>query len=166
MKSLKLLIYLLIILFISLFLIRFFSEKQLDDVNPQISCNKELMKKADIYYIIPLLNNESITNNPKWCEEIKIKNKKLALHGVNHNYHEFETDKTQEYLEKGINIFKECFDQKPEIFKPPQLKISKNNKNLIKKNNIKLDLFFNQLFHKVYHCNNTGLFPNKLIDIF
>jgi len=60
------------------------------------------------------------------------------LHGVYHTYKEFETDKDQDYLQEGIDEFKTCFGYEPEIFKPPQLKISKANKKLIKENNMTL----------------------------
>ena len=166
MKILKTLIYTLIILIFILFLIRYFSEKQLDDVNPNLSCNQELLEKADAYYVIPLFDNKSLINNPQWCEQIKKRSKKLALHGVYHTYKEFDTNRDQEYLEKGIKEFQKCFNQTPTIFKPPQITISKINKKLIKKNNLKLDLFFNQLFHKVYHCEDSGKYPNWFIDLF
>jgi len=31
---------------------------------------------------------------------------------------------------------------------------------------MKLKLEFNQLIHKVYHCDNTGRFSNEFIDFF
>jgi len=52
------------------------------------------------------------------------------------------------------------------MFKSPQLKISENNKNLIKNNNMKIKGLLNQIFHKIYHCNNSGRFSNKFIDLF
>jgi len=93
-------------------------------------------------------------------------NKTLGLHGIYHEFEEFETKKTQEYLQQGINIFEQCFGFKPEIFKPPQLKISEGNKQLVRTNGMMLKGWFNQLTHKVYHCNDDELLPNWVIDIF
>ena len=165
----KVILYSILILFAILFcifVIRLFSAKHLDDVSPEVPCDLELLEKADILYVIPKFNNQSIADNKEWCQVIlKIeegKNKELALHGVYHTYHEFLEDRGEDYLQEGVLIFEECFGFKPERFKPPQLKISKNNKELIK-NNFKLDLF--PVLHKVYHCNDSGFLPNWVADI-
>lgn len=150
---------------ISLFLIRAFSPKQLDDVSPEIQCNSELLEKSDILYVIPKYNSKSISENTQWCNQISSLNKTLALHGVYHTYGEFGVDRNKEYLEKGVIEFKNCFNEKPERFKPPQLNITKNNKILIK-NEMKLDHILNQIFHKSYHCNDAGRLPNWFIDLF
>ena len=163
-KILIILIILFTMIFV-LFLIRYFSETQLDDVNPLIQCDKKLLEKSDVLFVIPIFKNQSIANNPEWCRQILSLNKTLGLHGVYHTYYEFLTDRNSEYLNKGIIAFEKCFGYKPTSFKPPQLKISKTNKKLIK-NNLKLKLIFNQIFHKVYHCNDTGRFSNKFIDLF
>ena len=52
------------------------------------------------------------------------------------------------------------------MFKPHQIKINKENKMLIKNNNLDLKLEFNQIIHKVYHCDNTGVIDNKIINLF
>jgi len=52
------------------------------------------------------------------------------------------------------------------MFKPPQLKISEENKELIKENNLKLKTEFNQITHKTYHCNNSGRIGNRIINLF
>jgi len=168
MKKNKIIPFILLIILtviIILFLIRLILPSQIDDVSPEISCKKQLLEKADILYIIPNFNNKSMHENKEWCNQILSLNKELALHGFNHKYLEFKTDKNQQYLNQAINSFEQCFNKKPTRFKPPQLAISKNNKQLIK-NKLNLDLFFNQLFHKVYHCNDTGKFPNWFINIF
>ena len=152
------------LIFILLF-IRMFSSRQLDDVSPEISCSDELLKKADVFYIIPKFNNKSISENNEWCLEIVDMNKELGLHGVKHTYHEFLTDRDDAYLLEGVDIFEKCFGFAPKRFKPPQLKISKNNKLLVKRM-MKLDLVLNQIFHKVYHCDDSGRFPNWFIDLF
>lgn len=145
-------------------LIRFINPREIDDVSPGIPCSQEYMKKSSVLWIIPKFNNTPISENKTWCEEILSLNKTLGLHGVTHEYEEFKEDKTKEYLEEGIRIFEDCFGFKPTSFKPPQLKISENNKELIKENNLDLKLKPNQISRKVYHCNDTGDFPNKLID--
>jgi len=155
----------LLILILSLFLTRALLPKQLDDVSPEIQCDKELLEKADVFYVVPKYNNVSISDNKAWCNEILSMNKKLALHGVYHTYREFITDRDDKYLQEGIDIFEACFNKKPEIFKSPQIMISKNNKELIKQK-MKIDLKLNQVFHKVYHCEDTGIFSNRIIDIF
>ena len=135
-----------------LFSIRLLSSKEIDDVTPDFFCAEELLENADILFVVPKWNNTLISENPEWCEYILSLNKKLGLHGVYHTYREFETDRNQTYLQEGIDEFKACFGYEPEIFKPPQLKISKNNKKLIKQNNMKLKAIPNQIIHRLYHC--------------
>ncbi|MFH1500874.1 MAG: hypothetical protein ABIE22_02910 [archaeon] len=164
----KLLVLSIIILalIIGVFLIRAFSAKQLDDVSPEILCSQELLEKADVLYIIPAYYHQNISENQEWCQSIIALNKKLALHGVYHTPKEFSIDRNTEYLQQGIREFENCFNQTPEKFKSPQLATSKSNKKLIKNNNLKLEGLFNQVFHKVYHCDDKGEFPNWLIDLF
>jgi hypothetical protein len=88
------------------------------------------------------------------------------MHGVNHPFHEFETGRDQEYLEEGMKIFEDCFGYKPTMFKPPQLKITNENKKLIKNNNLILKGNPNQILHKVYHCGEYGEKTNWLRDLF
>ena len=156
----------IIILLLILFLTRLILPRQIDDVSPNIPCTEELLQKSDVLYVIPSFENNNITNNSKWCNKILSLNKTLALHGYHHNYHEFLEENNDSYLKESITIFEKCFNKTPEGFKPPQLSISKINKELVKKQNIKLDLRFNQITHKVYHCNDSGDFPNWLIDWF
>lgn len=154
----------IIFLAIIILLIRANSAIDLDDVSPGIQCDQSLLEKSDVFYVIPKFGNISITENKEWCNKIKEMNKTLALHGVYHSYREFKTERDEEYLQEGINIFKECFGFEPESFKPPQMAISKVNINLIKsKMNLKLKT--NTILHKAYHCNDTGYFPNKFMDI-
>jgi predicted deacetylase len=165
-KSIKIILLTIFSLIILLFLTRLILPREIDDVSPKIPCEKELLEKADVLWVIPNLENRAISKNAEWCQEILSLNKTIGLHGVSHTYHEFGTNKTQEYLQEGINIFTECFNQTPTSFKPPQLKISEENKILIKKNNLALKTIFNQITHKVYHCNDTGKFSNRFIDLF
>ena len=161
--TIVLIVFLIILM---LFLIRLKSPREIDDVNPEIPCSDKLIEKSDVLWVIPYFNEKPISENKEWCNYILSFNKTLGLHGVNHEYNEFETTKNQEYLNKGIKIFEECFGFKPRMFKSPQLKISENNKNLIKNNNMKIKGLLNQIFHKIYHCNNSGRFSNKFIDLF
>jgi hypothetical protein len=153
------------IIFISVFIYRNLSSKQIDDVNPLIQCNKDLLAKASVYYIIPKYKNYSIADNPEWCKYILSLNKTLRMHGVYHTYNEFGVNRDEEYVKEGINIFEKCFGKKPTNFRPPQLEIDKYNKELIKKMGLKLDLYTNTNFHKVYHCNDTGIEKNNYVDI-
>jgi len=139
---------------------------QLDDVSPNIKCEQNLLEKSDVLFVIPKFENNSIAGNKEWCDSILSLNKTLGLHGVYHNFNEFGTDRNQEYLREGINIFEQCFGFEPEFFKPPQLEISEGNRELILGNNIILYGKISQLTHKVYHCNDTGEFPNWFIDLF
>ena len=160
----------MIVLFICIFslflllLFRHFSNRQLDDVSPEIQCDKALMEKADVLYVIPKFNNSSISENKEWCDYIRSLNKTLAIHGVYHTYQEFKEDRDEAYLQEGITEFEKCFGKKPERFKPPQLVISKNNKKLIKEQ-MRLDFYLNEVFHKSYHCNDTGKYSNGFIEI-
>ena len=168
MAKKRVLIYILVLIAlvpIILFLIHLILPRQLDDISPEIPCSQELLEKADIFYVIPKFNNKSIAENKEWCKKIIAMNKTLRLHGVYHEYNEFLTDRNEEHLLEGMTIFEKCFNQIPTAFKPPQLVISKNNKKLIK-SKMKLNLYLNQIFHKVYHCNNSGRIKNQIIDAF
>ncbi len=159
-------VLILSIIVLTLFTIRLFLPTQIDDVSPGIFCESEYLEKSNILWIIPKFNNKSISDNKTWCEKIKSLNKTLGLHGVTHTYEEFKYKINQDELSETIEIFEQCFNETPTMFKPPYLKISSENKKLIEENNLTLKLKFNQLTHKVYHCNNTGKFSNKFIDIF
>jgi predicted deacetylase len=163
----KLLIILLVIvsLIFLLFIIRLISPKEIDDVTPGIFCETKYLEKSDILWVIPDFDNTAISENASWCKHILSLNKTLGMHGIMHAYDEFLVDRNNEYLYRGIKIFEDCFGFRPEMFKPPQLKISDSNTKLIEGNNLKLKMNFNQLVHKVYHCNDEPEFvKNKVID--
>lgn len=162
----KIIIQIVIILLMVFLTIRILSQKEIDDVSPEIPCSEKYLEKSDILWIIPKYNNKPISENKTWCNYILSLNKTLGLHGVTHKLEEFETNRNQEYLEEGVDIFEQCFSFKPEIFKPPQLKISIENKELIKENNMRLKARLNQLTHKVYHCNDAGKIKNWIVDLF
>jgi predicted deacetylase len=150
----------LLVLIFFLFLIRGFSLKHLDDISPEIYCEENILRESDVYFVIPKFNNKSISDNPKWCEEIKNSGKILGLHGVYHTYEEFNIDRSEEYLQEGIDIFEKCFGYKPSLFKPPQLKITKENKKIMKSFGMIVYTPLKNVFHKAYHCSDTGLLPN------
>ena len=149
---------------ITVFVIRLISARHLDDVTPEIPCDKKLLNKADILYVIPNFNNKSMGENKEWCNMILNLNKTLGLHGIYHTYKEFQIDRNISYLVEGELSFEKCFEFKPERFKPSQLSISKSNKEMIKQK-YKLDVLPGVGFHKVYHCNDTGRLPNWLINL-
>lgn len=162
---LKILIIIFLTILLFTFFYRIFSQTHLDDVTPGIRCEKILLEKSDVLFVIPKFENISISENQTWCKEILALNKTLALHGVYHTYNEFSYDRSEEYLDEGIHEFYECFGFYPTIFKAPQLNISRQNKILI---NNKLELYGypNQFFHKAYHCEDSGEVSNRFIDIF
>jgi hypothetical protein len=163
MKFTKILYFLALILLVFIFIwtFRAFSPRQIDDVSPRIQCDIELLDKVDVLYVIPKFENQSI--NKTWCNEILSLNKTLVMHGVAHTYNEFAEPLSEEYVQEGREIFKDCFGFYPERFKAPQLNISGENKILVKKT-MKLDNYANEIFHKVYHCNDTGKSSNRFID--
>jgi len=166
-KWIKIILILFFVLLSFLFLIRLINPTEIDDVSPGINCPEIEKYNPDILYIIPNYNNNPISNNEEWCDYILSLNKTLALHGINHTYGEFlYLNITQEKLNFGISEFEKCFNKTPKMFKPPQLKISYNNKQLVEQNNLKLSTKFNQITHKVYHCDDLGIMSNSLIHIF
>ena len=162
----KIVLYIFLYLILTLFFIRFFSPREIDDVSPEIYCEKDYIKKIAILWVIPLFNNSPISENKEWCKEILSLNKTIGMHGVYHTYKELNFEIDEEYIKKGMLEFEKCFLFKPKIFKPSHLAISKNNKKIIKNLGIKYYGEINQNIHKVYHCSDTGRFTNKMIDLF
>lgn len=150
-----------------LLLIRLISPTEIDDVSPEIPCPEIEKYNPDKLWVIPLYNQKPISKNKEWCEKILELNKTLGMHGIYHEpYREFLYNNiSEEIWNLGISEFKECFNISPSKFKPPQLKISKENKILVEKE-LKLKKYSNQILHKVYHCNDKGKFPNWFIQIF
>lgn len=166
--AIALLLVLTVILFLecSLFFVRATSEKQIDDITPGIPCDDALLEKADRLFVIPKYNGTEIGENDDWCEKILLMNKSLDMHGVYHTYNEFGTNRSKDYLDEGIIEFEKCFGEKPSGFKAPQLALNSENAKIIRNESMKIYGFWNQLFHKVYHCEDTGIFSNELIDVF
>jgi predicted deacetylase len=156
-----------VILILILFFIRLINPTEIDDITPGIPCSEIEKYDPDIFYVVPNYENNPISENKEWCDYILALNKTLALHGLNHTYREFlYEDISQEELNQGILEFEKCFNFSPTSFKPPQLKINNQNKELILNNNIKLMKNYNQITHKVYHCNDSDILSNKIIKIF
>jgi len=166
-RGLKIILVILSLI-ILIFIIRLITPTQIDDIHPDIPCPELEIYNPKILYVIPNFNNNAISENSTWCEYILSLNKTLELHGINHSpYREFLTQNiSQEDLDFALAELEKCFNQKPENFKPPQLKISRENKNLILENNLTLKLYTNTIFHKVYHCNDSGRIKNEWIRIF
>lgn len=152
----------LLVLVISLFIVRNISSTQLDDVTPEIQCDKSLLSNADVLFVIPKFENKSIADNKAWCAEILALNKTIGMHGVYHDYDEFKLDRTSDYIQEGMDTFKQCFGYYPQEFKAPQLSINNHNKKLIKAK-MKFIGYLDQLFHKTYHCSDSGRLSNKFI---
>lgn len=165
-KKYKIILFIAFSFLVLLFIVRLISPREIDDISPGIKCDKSYLEKADVLWVIPLYNNTKISENKTWCEEILALNKTLGLHGIYHSYHEFDYFVNETELLEAIKIFEECFNETPTRFKAPYLKISDENKFLLEKNNLKLRGIFSQNIHKVYHCVDTGVFPNSFHDIF
>jgi predicted deacetylase len=158
----------LIIIFLFL---RIVLPREIDDISPGISCEEKYLEKADVFVVIPKFEGIPISENKSWCEEISRLNKTLVLHGINHNYNEFNQEINQSDLEEAIKIFEDCFKETPKFFKAPQLALSSENKILLKKYNLTIKGRLNQFTHKVYHCEDKegiskGLFKNWIINLF
>lgn len=166
MKKFLVVFGIIIGILITLFSIRLFSERQLDDVSPQIQCDEDLIEKSDILYVIPKFEDIGISSNPEWCAKILSYNKTLGLHGVYHTYQEFKKERNETYLAEGEKEFFDCFGFYPDRFKAPQVTISMSNEKMLTNKGYKLDTLLTDAFHKVYHCNNQGFYDNWVSDIF
>lgn len=168
-KTLKIILMILFILIIIWIFIRLVSPREIDDITPGIPCEneKEYIDKSKYLWVIPNFQGHKISENPEWCKEILSLNKTLGMHGIKHTYREFKRENiTQEELQEGIEIFEECFGYKPKHFKYPQLRYNKENKELLKQNNLKIRTKFSQFTHKFYHCDNSGIHDYKITDLF
>lgn len=166
-KGILFLLAVLLVLLILLFLVRLITPREIDDISPGINCPEIEKYNPDIFYVIPDYSNNPISKNREWCDYILSLNKTVEMHGITHEYEEFSVKNiSQEELNYGISEFEKCFNKSPEKFKAPQLEISYENRQLIKKNNLKMEGLFNQLTHKVYHCSDSDIISNRIIHIF
>lgn len=111
-----------------------------------------LLEKADILYVIPYFENNSITNDKEWCAKIRSLNKSIGLHGIKHYYHEFDNDVNEEEITLALNSFETCFGEKPTLFRPPYNRINKENEEKISSFNMTI---YKKKFiaHSYCHCN-------------
>ncbi len=169
MNKRKIALYLflcIVVLFFALWAVRLFSHTELDDVSPGIKCDSSLLKNSDVLWVIPDFNGSAISENKSWCEYILGLNKTLGLHGVYHTYREFAFLRNESYVYEGESMFRKCFGFSPKIFKAPQLALNSENENMLEREGYNVKGIFNQITHKVYHCNDGGRFPNWIIRIF
>lgn len=169
LKQIKIFFSIIIIFFLIgtiLFFVRIMNHAEVDDVHPSIQCNLNLIENSKILWVIPLYNNQKISDNPEWCKYILSLNKTLGMHGVYHSYEEFGIKREAEYLERGIDEFEACFGFRPYIFKAPQLKLNWKNKIVLDNYGFSIYGKINQLLHKVYHCEDSGFFNNDFINKF
>ncbi|MCU0642422.1 MAG: hypothetical protein MUF61_02485 [archaeon] len=150
----------------AIFFIRAFSTTQIDDVTPGIPCGEDLLEKSDVFFVIPKFEGRGIGVEDDWCEKMLLSGKKLEMHGVYHVYNELYTLRNESYINEGVIEFNKCFGKKPDGFKAPQLALSSENKRVIGGMGMRNYGYWNQLTHKVYHCNDSGVLPNWMIDLF
>lgn len=165
-KGVKITIYALITLIFALFLLRLTTPREIDDIHPNWDCEQKYINKSTYLWIMPMWNNSPISKNTDWCEQMRNSNHKFGMHGIQSWYREFNEPINEIQLKQAINEYEKCLGEKPTLFKAPALKITKDNKELIEKYNMTLRTSFHQTIHKVYHCQDTGVFPNKFHDIF
>jgi len=162
MKAWWYLVIVPVALIVLLFFVRLVLPSQLDDVSPGIACEEELLNMVDVYYVVPKFKGVAI--DKEWCDEVLSREKVVGMHGVYHTYDEFEEPRSEEYFQEGVDIFKSCFGFAPDRFKPGQLEW--DNENDWIKEEVDVDILWNQILHKVYHCEDSGKFPNWFIRIF
>lgn len=128
--------------------------REVDDVHFLIPCSQWKIDDSEWLWVIPLYNNQPIANNSAYCKELLATGKKLGMHGVKHTYNEFNEDVTKEYIQAGMEAFKDAFGYYPTDFKPPKMNITENNVKLVKELNMTLHTRFQQIIHKVHHCED------------
>jgi predicted deacetylase len=160
-------LFIILILLIILVIVRLITSTEIDDVSPGIPCPEIQIYNPDTLYVIPDYQDHPLSFYSEWCKYILSLNKDLSMHGVTHTYREFlYSNISQEKLDFGKSEFEKCFAFQPTTFKPPQLVISKENKQLIEDNNLERRTVLQQITHKVYHCNDSDLISNKIIHLF
>jgi len=165
-KSVKIILVIILTALVLLILLRRITPREIDDIHPNWDCEEEYIAKAKTLWIMPMWNDSDISKNKSWCEKMRNSNKTFGMHGIQSWYREFDEPVNEEYFKEAIEAYKNCFGEYPTMFKAPALKISKENKELVKKYNMTLRTPYHQTIHKVYHCQNTGRFPNWFHDIF
>jgi predicted deacetylase len=155
-KNLKIILAIVtgcVLLCVSIILVcRLILHEELDDVHPYIlDVNDPLAQRSKWLWVIPVYMNEPISNHPQWVKDIKDSGKKIGLHGVYHTKKEFRTDRSDEYIDKGIREFTKAFGYYPTHFKAPGLALTASNRKKIEERGIIIKGLFNQLTHRVHH---------------
>jgi predicted deacetylase len=134
---------------------RQFAHREIDDVHPRImDVSNPYLQKSEWVWVIPLYMNDPVSNYPEWVDRLKKTGKKIGLHGVYHTSREFNTDRSDEYIDRGINEFAKAFGFYPTYFKAPSLVLTKANERKLRDRGIKVVGTINQILHKAYHVRN------------
>ena len=135
-------------------------QEELDDVHPWImNADDPHIKRSSWLWVIPLYMDEPISNHPEWVESLKKSGKKIGLHGVRHTKLEFSIDRSDEYIDKGVNEFFKAFGYPPTHFKAPGLAMTKANAQKIRDRGMKIRNRFHQITRRVHH-SPKGRLPN------
>ncbi len=142
------------LMLIDFIIIRLILPSQIDDVTPSRLCDERLLDKSEVLMVIPLRENQSIADNPVWCEHIKELNKTIGMHGVYHTEKEFMHARDKDYIRIGMEEFYKCFGFYPNIFEAPQFSLSEDNEKTLREMNFTILKSLRQITHKVYHCTD------------
>ena len=157
-KRIKAAIILSLVIFVFLVLVliivRLILPSQMDDVTPSRLCDEKLLDKSEALMVIPLRENQSIADNPVWCEQIKGLNKTLGMHGVYHTEEEFMHARDESYIRIGMEEFYKCFGFYPTVFSAPQFALSEENERTLREMNFTILKPQRQITHKMYHCTD------------
>jgi predicted deacetylase len=142
------------LILIDFIIIRLILPSQIDDVTPSRLCDDKLLDKSEVLMVIPLRENQSIADNPVWCEHIRGLNKTIGMHGVYHTEKEFMHARDENYIRIGMEEFYKCFGFYPTIFEAPQFSLSEENEKTLREMNFTILKSPRQITHKVYHCTD------------
>lgn len=154
------------IISLGIIVFRLVGSRQIDGVNPYMYCSEVELSKVDVFYVAPLYKGVPINESRAWCDYILSFDKEIYMYGVKGSYEELSKNIAREEVSYGMDIFESCFGFRPERIKPPQLVLNDYNEKMLGEVDLNVDIFYNQLFHKVYHCGDSGFFPNRFQDYF
>ena len=164
--TIKIILGVLAIIFIIIFVV-YLQPEELDDVHPWImNTNDPLIRKSTWLWVIPLYMDEPISNHPEWVLRLKKSGKKIGMHGVRHTKNEFSIDRTDEYINKGVNEFIKAFGYYPTHFKAPSLLITNTNAKKIRERGIKIRNWLYQRTRRVYHSPKGRMSNGWLVGEF
>lgn len=156
MKRIAIASSIVLVIIIVVFLIhRYTSREELDDVHPLImDTDDPYIKRSEWLWVIPLYMNVPISNYPEWIDRLKATGKKIGLHGVYHKKLEFGVDRSDEYIDKGIDEFTKAFGYYPTHFKAPGLALTAQNQKKFEERGIEIKGLINQLIYQVHHTSS------------